>query len=114
MLQTDHNGRSGSREGLGSSGIVGPKTWKALLERWAAPRPLPLACEQPAVPPPGEMAGFLLWPVQRARVDLQGKAMLLRAGGDEHTWRDLSSQSPQARWRRRWSIWPGLRSWPAD
>lgn len=26
-----------------ASGIVGPKTWKALLERWAALRPLPLA-----------------------------------------------------------------------
>jgi hypothetical protein len=26
-----------------ASGIVGPKTWNALLERWAALRPLPLA-----------------------------------------------------------------------
>ena len=26
-----------------ATGIVGPKTWKALLERWAALRPLPLA-----------------------------------------------------------------------
>jgi peptidoglycan hydrolase-like protein with peptidoglycan-binding domain len=26
-----------------ASGIVGPKTWKALLERWAALRPLPLS-----------------------------------------------------------------------
>jgi hypothetical protein len=26
-----------------ASGIVGPKTWKALLERWAALRPSPLA-----------------------------------------------------------------------
>jgi hypothetical protein len=57
MIQTDHNGRSGSREGLVShgtgspcrsapspaSGIVGPKTWKPLLERWAALCPLPLA-----------------------------------------------------------------------
>jgi peptidoglycan hydrolase-like protein with peptidoglycan-binding domain len=26
-----------------ATGIAGPKTWKALLERWAALRPLPLA-----------------------------------------------------------------------
>jgi peptidoglycan hydrolase-like protein with peptidoglycan-binding domain len=34
------------------SGIVGPRTWKALLESWAALRPLPV--EVPMSPPPVE------------------------------------------------------------